>query len=165
MFSCTPLAAPCAPARGLRAACRSRSRRAAAASAPRVAAQAGAGNTSGPLPPGLNKFSARITQPKSQGASQAMLYATGLKEEDMSKPQARRASRACRTAQAHFLHACMRQLRVRAGAAARQLPALAAAWRAAWRATRARVRIGRRVAPLAPRLQRVPHRRTLLVAR
>ena len=36
---------------------------------------------------GLNKFSARITQPKSQGASQAMLYATGLKEEDMNKPQ------------------------------------------------------------------------------
>lgn len=40
-----------------------------------------------PLPAGLNKFSARITQPKSQGASQAMLYATGLREEDMSKPQ------------------------------------------------------------------------------
>lgn len=38
---------------------------------------------------GLNKFSARITQPKSQGASQAMLYATGLKEADMNKPQAR----------------------------------------------------------------------------
>ena len=30
-----------------------------------------------------------MTQPKSQGASQAMLYATGLEEEDMSKPQAR----------------------------------------------------------------------------
>jgi dihydroxy-acid dehydratase len=28
-----------------------------------------------------------LTQPKSQGASQAMLYATGLKEEDMDKPQ------------------------------------------------------------------------------
>lgn len=39
------------------------------------------------IPPGLNKYSARITQPKSQGASQAMLYATGLKESDMSKPQ------------------------------------------------------------------------------
>lgn len=36
---------------------------------------------------GLNKFSARITQPKAQGASQAMLYATGLTEADMSKPQ------------------------------------------------------------------------------
>ena len=35
----------------------------------------------------LNKYSARITQPKSQGASQAMLYATGLSEEDMQKPQ------------------------------------------------------------------------------
>jgi dihydroxy-acid dehydratase len=35
----------------------------------------------------LNKYSRRITQPKSQGASQAMLYATGLTEEDMNKPQ------------------------------------------------------------------------------
>lgn len=35
----------------------------------------------------LNKYSSRITQPKSQGASQAMLYATGLKPEDMSKAQ------------------------------------------------------------------------------
>ena len=40
----------------------------------------------------LNKFSSRITQPKSQGASQAMLYATGLTEEDMHKPQVRIAS-------------------------------------------------------------------------
>lgn len=39
------------------------------------------------VPAGLNKFSARITQPKSQGASQAMLYATGLTEADMNKPQ------------------------------------------------------------------------------
>ena len=39
------------------------------------------------MPPNLNKYSKRITQPKSQGASQAMLYATGLTEEDMSKPQ------------------------------------------------------------------------------
>ncbi|KAF9193885.1 hypothetical protein BGZ51_001871, partial [Haplosporangium sp. Z 767] len=37
--------------------------------------------------PELNKFSSKITQPKSQGASQAMLYATGLKETDMSKAQ------------------------------------------------------------------------------
>ena len=36
---------------------------------------------------GLNKFSKRITQPKSQGASQAMLYGTGMSEEDMNKPQ------------------------------------------------------------------------------
>lgn len=35
----------------------------------------------------LNKYSQLITQPKSQGASQAMLYATGFKEEDLSKPQ------------------------------------------------------------------------------
>lgn len=35
----------------------------------------------------LNKFSSRITEPKSQGASQAMLYATGLKEDDMTKAQ------------------------------------------------------------------------------
>ena len=36
---------------------------------------------------GLNKFSRRITQPKSQGASQAMLYGTGLTPDDMNKPQ------------------------------------------------------------------------------
>jgi dihydroxy-acid dehydratase len=35
----------------------------------------------------LNKISSRITQPKSQGASQAMLYATGLTPEDMNKAQ------------------------------------------------------------------------------
>jgi dihydroxy-acid dehydratase len=35
----------------------------------------------------LNKFSSRITEPKSQGASQAMLYGTGMTEEDMSKAQ------------------------------------------------------------------------------
>ena len=35
----------------------------------------------------LNKFSSRITQPRSQGASQAMLYGTGMTEEDMNKPQ------------------------------------------------------------------------------
>jgi dihydroxy-acid dehydratase len=35
----------------------------------------------------LNKYSSKITQVKSQGASQAMLYGTGLTEEDMSKPQ------------------------------------------------------------------------------
>ena len=35
----------------------------------------------------LNQYSSRVTQPKSQGASQAMLYATGLVEEDMHKPQ------------------------------------------------------------------------------
>lgn len=35
----------------------------------------------------LNRFSSRITQRKSQGASQAMLYGAGLTEEDMDKPQ------------------------------------------------------------------------------
>ena len=35
----------------------------------------------------LNRFSKRLTQVKAQGASQAMLYATGLSEEDMQKPQ------------------------------------------------------------------------------
>ncbi|HIA19758.1 MAG: dihydroxy-acid dehydratase [Pirellulaceae bacterium] len=35
----------------------------------------------------LNKYSARVTQRKSQGASQAMLYGTGLTEEDMKKAQ------------------------------------------------------------------------------
>ena len=36
---------------------------------------------------GLNKYSSRVTQPKAQGASQAMLYGTGLTEADMDKPQ------------------------------------------------------------------------------
>ncbi len=35
----------------------------------------------------LNKYSSRVTQPASQGASQAMLYATGLTDEDMNKAQ------------------------------------------------------------------------------
>ncbi len=35
----------------------------------------------------LNRYSAHITQPKSQGASQAMLYGTGLSEADMNKAQ------------------------------------------------------------------------------
>jgi len=36
---------------------------------------------------GSSEWSANITQPKSQGASQAMLYGVGLTEEDMNKPQ------------------------------------------------------------------------------
>ena len=36
---------------------------------------------------GLNRFSSRVTQPKSQGASQAMLFGTGLTSDDMVKPQ------------------------------------------------------------------------------
>ncbi|MDJ0810279.1 MAG: dihydroxy-acid dehydratase [Desulfobacterales bacterium] len=39
------------------------------------------------MPPTLNRYSSRITQPKSQGASQAMLYAAGLSEADMGKAQ------------------------------------------------------------------------------
>ena len=35
----------------------------------------------------LNKHSKTITQDESQPASQAMLYAVGLKEEDMAKAQ------------------------------------------------------------------------------
>jgi len=35
----------------------------------------------------LNKYSARITQPKSQGASQAMLYGIGMSHADMQKAQ------------------------------------------------------------------------------
>ena len=39
------------------------------------------------MPEALNKISSRITQPRSQGASQAMLYATGMTREDMDKAQ------------------------------------------------------------------------------
>jgi dihydroxy-acid dehydratase len=35
----------------------------------------------------LNKTSARITEPKSQGASQAMLYGIGMSAADMQKAQ------------------------------------------------------------------------------
>lgn len=35
----------------------------------------------------INRYSAVVTQPKARGASQAMLYATGMTEEDMEKPQ------------------------------------------------------------------------------
>ncbi len=35
----------------------------------------------------LNKYSSSITQPKSQGGSQAMLHGTGLTADDMQKPQ------------------------------------------------------------------------------
>jgi dihydroxy-acid dehydratase len=35
----------------------------------------------------MNKFSRRVTQPRSQGASQAMLYGTGLTDADLQKPQ------------------------------------------------------------------------------
>lgn len=39
------------------------------------------------MPAQLNRFSSHITQSASQGHSQAMLYATGLTEKDMAKPQ------------------------------------------------------------------------------
>ncbi|MFT3785458.1 MAG: dihydroxy-acid dehydratase [Tepidisphaeraceae bacterium] len=39
------------------------------------------------IEPKLNKYSSRITQPASQGASQAMLIATGLSWADLDKPQ------------------------------------------------------------------------------
>lgn len=45
-------------------------------------------SSNGTVPKGLNKYSSKVTQPKSQGASQAMLYATGISESDMDKPQA-----------------------------------------------------------------------------
>ena len=35
----------------------------------------------------LNKYSSRITQPPAQGASQAMLHATGLTRTDLDKAQ------------------------------------------------------------------------------
>lgn len=40
-----------------------------------------------PVKKTLNKYSSQITQEKSQGASQAMLYAAGLKEREMEMPQ------------------------------------------------------------------------------
>ena len=40
-----------------------------------------------PMTKKLNRHSARITEPKAQGASQAMLYATGMKDEDMTRAQ------------------------------------------------------------------------------
>ncbi|ERN15759.1 hypothetical protein AMTRI_Chr07g26180 [Amborella trichopoda] len=43
--------------------------------------------TQAPTVPKLNKYSKRITLPKSQGGSQAILYGVGLSEEDLEKPQ------------------------------------------------------------------------------
>ena len=39
------------------------------------------------VPKGLNKYSQTVTQHKSQGASLAQLYGTGLRDEDLDKPQ------------------------------------------------------------------------------
>eukprot|EP00227_Mantoniella_beaufortii_P011170 CAMPEP_0197592176 /NCGR_PEP_ID=MMETSP1326-20131121/14853_1 /TAXON_ID=1155430 /ORGANISM="Genus nov. species nov., Strain RCC2288" /LENGTH=613 /DNA_ID=CAMNT_0043157841 /DNA_START=70 /DNA_END=1911 /DNA_ORIENTATION=+ len=41
----------------------------------------------GPTEGVMNKWSRKITQPKSQGASQAMLYGTGMTPEDMNRAQ------------------------------------------------------------------------------
>ncbi|THU71801.1 hypothetical protein C4D60_Mb04t05340 [Musa balbisiana] len=40
-----------------------------------------------PVPYKLNRYSSRITEPKSQGGSQAILYGVGLSDDDMRKPQ------------------------------------------------------------------------------
>jgi len=50
-------------------------------------AQSSAESTAAASKNQLNKISARITQPRSQGASQAMLYGTGMTPEDMNKAQ------------------------------------------------------------------------------
>ncbi|MGE5245880.1 MAG: dihydroxy-acid dehydratase [Betaproteobacteria bacterium] len=39
------------------------------------------------MTPPLNRYSSKVTQPRSQGASQAMLYATGLRDADLDRPQ------------------------------------------------------------------------------
>ncbi len=44
-------------------------------------------STNGETPVGLNRYSSRITQPPSQGASQAMLFATGMSHDDLNKAQ------------------------------------------------------------------------------
>ncbi|KAG0584237.1 hypothetical protein KC19_3G195200 [Ceratodon purpureus] len=55
----------------------------AVAAPPHQSVEAPEGSTVGQL----NKFSSRVTQPKAQGASQAILYGVGLSKEDMDKPQ------------------------------------------------------------------------------
>ena len=54
--------------------------------------------------PTLNRHSACITQSVAQGHSQAMLYATGLTEQDMDKPQI--ALPACGTRETHATCTC-----------------------------------------------------------
>ena len=54
----------------------------------------------------LNKYSSHITQPKSQGASQAMLYGTGMTEADMNKAAGRHRQRLVRGK--HLQHAPQR---------------------------------------------------------
>ena len=57
--------------------------------------EGGSSSFGGDVPAGLNKVSGKITQPKSQGGSQAMLYATGLVEADLHKPQVRACMPGC----------------------------------------------------------------------
>ena len=83
------LRAPCGPF-GLTTATTRRCRNVKATAVGEVLEKASQG-ANPEVPAGLNKFSSRITQPKSQGASQAMLYATGLNEDDLNKPQVRNA--------------------------------------------------------------------------
>uniref|UniRef100_A0A0D6R104 dihydroxy-acid dehydratase n=1 Tax=Araucaria cunninghamii TaxID=56994 RepID=A0A0D6R104_ARACU len=52
-----------------------------------VAAPAVEEEVAGSNPPKLNKYSSRVTEPKSQGGSQAVLYGVGLSGEDMGKAQ------------------------------------------------------------------------------
>lgn len=39
------------------------------------------------MPKKLNRYSSRVTEPKAQGASQAILYGTGLTDTDLAKPE------------------------------------------------------------------------------
>ena len=85
----------CPPASPPQAARRVRSRKSApcrAVAAPEAPTQEEARSTKtaqGNGLSGLNTYSRTVTQPKKQGGSQAMLYAVGLKEDDMHKPQVR----------------------------------------------------------------------------
>ncbi|XP_027167029.1 dihydroxy-acid dehydratase, chloroplastic-like [Coffea eugenioides] len=62
---------------------------------PNFTIQASTTQTARPPPPPqttalsekLNKYSSRITEPKSQGGSQAVLYGVGLTDDDLHKPQ------------------------------------------------------------------------------
>src|SRR5262245_44014001 len=54
---------------------------------PKIDAPVSADTLDSMTQPTLNRYSSRITQPRSQGAAQAMLYATGLTEADMNKAQ------------------------------------------------------------------------------
>ena len=40
-----------------------------------------------PMSKKLNRYSARVTQPRAHGAAQAMLHATGIGPDDLDRPQ------------------------------------------------------------------------------